>query len=53
MQYIKKKVFFFLITAFVFYCDVKYLDILWGSSHVCCYLFFGDYGQKWELSFTL
>ena len=39
MQYIKKKLFSFLITAFVFYCDVKHLDILWGSSHVCFYLF--------------
>ena len=28
LQYIKKKVFCFLITAFVFYCDVKHLDIL-------------------------
>ena len=27
-QYIKKKVFCFLITAFVFYRDVKHLDIL-------------------------
>ena len=39
LQYIKEKVFYFLMTAFVFYCDVKHLDILWGSSHVCCYLF--------------
>ena len=39
LQYITKKVFYFLIIAFVFYCDVKHLDILWGSSHVCCYLF--------------
>ena len=23
---------------FVFYCDTKYLDILWGSSHVCSFL---------------
>ena len=27
-------------TAFVFYCDAKHSDILWGSSHVHCYLFF-------------
>ena len=27
LQYIKKRVFCFL-TAFVFYCDVKHLDIL-------------------------
>ena len=26
-------------TAFVFYCDAKYSDILRGSSHVCCCLF--------------
>ena len=39
LQYIKEKVFCFLMTAFVFYCDVKHLDILWRSSHVCCYLF--------------
>ena len=25
--------------TFVFYCDVKHLDILRGSSHVYCYLF--------------
>ena len=49
LQYIKKKVFCFLITAFMFYFDVKHLDI-WGSSHVCCYLFLGEYGKKWELS---
>ena len=36
LQYIKKKVFYFL-TTFVFYCDVKHLDI---SSHVCCLLSF-------------
>ena len=52
LQHIKKKVFYFLITVFVFYCGEKHLDILWGSSHVRCYLFLGDYGQKWELSFT-
>ena len=38
LQYIKEKVFCFLVTAFVFYCDVKHLDILLGSSHVCSYL---------------
>ena len=37
--YIKKKAFCFLITAFGFCCDVKHLVVLWGSSHVCCYLF--------------
>ena len=41
LQYIKKKVFCIFITAFVFYCDVRHLGILWGSSHVCCYLLFG------------
>ena len=35
LQFIKKKE----ETAFVFYCDVKHLHILRGSSHVCCYLF--------------
>ena len=25
--------------AFMFYCDPKCLDILWGSSHFYCYLF--------------
>ena len=28
LQYFKKTVFCFLITAFVFNCDLKYLDIL-------------------------
>ena len=48
LQYIKKKAFCFLITAFVFYCDVNHLDILWGSSHVCCYFVFGllKYGSS-------
>ena len=23
----------------IFYCSAKHSDILWGSSHVCCYLF--------------
>ena len=35
LQYIKKKI---LVTAFVFYYDGKQSDILWGSSHVRCYL---------------
>ena len=30
-----------IATAFVFYCDAKHSDTLLGSSHVCCYLFFG------------
>ena len=38
-----------IATAFVFYSDVKYSDILWGYSHVCCYLFLGGCGKKWEL----
>ena len=49
LQYIKKKVFCFLITAFVFYCDVKHLDILWGPVMfvVTCFWF----TEKWELVF--
>ena len=31
--------YFTVATAFVFYCDAKHLDILWGSSHVRYYLF--------------
>ena len=46
LQHIKKKVFCFLITASVFYCFVKHLDILWGSTHLCCYLFLGDYQRR-------
>ena len=34
--YLEKRV----TTAFVFYCDAKYSDILQGSSHVRCYLFY-------------
>ena len=36
-----------MATAFVFYFDAKHSDTLWDSSHVCCYLFLGGYGQKW------
>ena len=28
-----------ITTVFVFYFDAKHSDTLWGSSHVCCYLF--------------
>ena len=28
-----------ITTIFVFYFDAKHSDTLWGSSHVCCYLF--------------
>ena len=35
LQYIKD-----FRNCFVFYCDVKHLDILRGSSHVRFYLFF-------------
>ena len=35
-----------IVTASVFYCDAKHSDTLLGSSHVCCYLFLGGYGQK-------
>ena len=27
------------VARHVFFCDEKYSDILWGSSHVRCYLF--------------
>ena len=33
-------------STFVFYCDAKYSDTWWGSSHVCCYLFIVNY-SKW------
>ena len=33
-QYVKEK----FATVFGFYYDVKYLNILQGCSHVCCYL---------------
>ena len=36
LQYIKKN----CRNCFVFYCDAKYSDISWGSSHVRCYLFY-------------
>ena len=36
LQLIKKN----CCNYFVFYCDAKHSDILWGSSHVRCYLFF-------------
>ena len=31
--------YFSVLTAFVFYYDAKHSNILWSSSHVCCYLF--------------
>ena len=31
--------YFSVTTAFVFYCDAKHSDILWGSSHVFCFIF--------------
>ena len=37
LQYIKKKS---VSTAFLFYSDAKYSDILRVSSHVCCYFLF-------------
>ena len=46
LQHIKKKVFCFLTTASVFYCVVKHLDILWGSTLLCCYLFWCDYQRR-------
>ena len=27
-----------VVAAFVFYCDAKHSDILWGSSHIYCYI---------------
>ena len=44
LQYIKKKVFCFLITAFAFYCDGGPVMFV-----VTCFL--GDSGQKWKLPF--
>ena len=32
--------YFSVATTFVFYCDAKHSDILWGPSHVCCSFFF-------------
>ena len=40
-----------IATAFVFYFEAKHSDTLWDSSHLCCYLFLGGYGQKWVWSF--
>ena len=40
-----------IATAFVFYFDAKHWDTFWDSSHVCCYLFLGAYGQKWVWPF--
>ena len=36
-----------IATTFVFYCDAKHSDTLQGSSHVYCYLFLGEFAQKW------
>ena len=36
LQYVKKN----CCNCFVFYCDAKHSDILYGSRHVRCYLFF-------------
>ena len=30
--------YFSVVTAFLFYCNAKHSDILWGSSHIDCYL---------------
>ena len=40
-----------ITTVFVFYFDAKHSDTLWGSSHVCCYLFLGGCGQNWAWPF--
>ena len=37
LQFFKKKS---VATTFVFFCDAKHSDILWGSSHVRSYLLF-------------
>ena len=49
LQFLKKKIFCFLITTFVFYCDEKHLDILWGPVMfvVTCFQF----TQKCKLVF--
>ena len=36
---------------FLSYFDAKHSDTLRGSSHVCCYFFWGGCGQKWPWSF--
>ena len=38
LQYIKN-----CRNCFVSYCDAKHSEILWGSNHVCCYLFYLQY----------
>ena len=38
-------------TAFVLYCDAKHSDTLLGSSHVCCCLFVGGFGQNMGVVF--
>ena len=47
LQYIKRSI----ATTFAFCCDTKHSDTLLGSSHVCCYLFLGNFGQKWAWPF--
>ena len=42
-----------ITTNVMFYCDAKHSDILRGSCHLRCYLFFGDCGQKWAQRFRL
>ena len=39
LQYIKKN----CCNYFVFYCDAEHSDILRGSSHVFCYLFYLEF----------
>ena len=38
-------------TAFVLYCDAKHSDTLLGSSHVCCCLLVGGFGQNMGVVF--
>ena len=40
LQHIEEKS---ITAAFVFCCDAKHSDILWGSSHVCSYSLFGKF----------
>ena len=48
LQYMKKN----SCNYFVFYCDAKHSDILWGSSHVRCYLFWLTHHSSLLLIYT-
>ena len=49
LQYIKKN----CGKCFVFYCNSKHSDILWGSIHGCCYLVFSSFSQILHLFYPL